>query len=135
MKTKTELEYTMCESHEIGAPTCESTSVYELCIVFTLVRYVINTHFIFQIVVPVYELLGSGPDEGIHWYTLCINLKAQRFEALDSIRQKSNPVYVANATTLMNRIKEAWKLYYYKSRVQIEDYKLEIIGVQNIGAQ
>ena len=103
-------------------------------LVFTLVCYAKNTHF-FQIVVPVYELLGSGPDEGIHWYTLCINLKAQRFEALDSIRQKSNPVYVANATTLMNRIKEAWKLYYYKSRVQIEDYKLEIIGVQNIGAQ
>lgn len=34
-----------------------------------------------------------------------------------------------HATVVMKRIKEAWKLYYYKSRVQIKNYELEIIDV------
>lgn len=69
------------------------------------------------IMFPVIEEIGVGEVSGHHWYLLCINNVAQRFEALDSLRGKTNIGLIAHATALMKRIKEAWKLYYEKSRV------------------
>lgn len=88
-----------------------------------------------QIMFPVIEEIGVGEVSGHHWYLLCINNVAQRFEALDSLRGKTNMGLIFHATALMKRIKEAWKLYYHKSRVQIEDYKLEIIDCPKQGAK
>ncbi|KAE8777216.1 hypothetical protein D1007_49981 [Hordeum vulgare] len=79
------------------------------------------------IMFPVIEEMGGKEVSGHHWYVLCINNTAQRFEALDSLRSKGNIGLIYHANAVMRRIKEAWKLYYHKSRVQIENYELEII--------
>ncbi|KAE8811722.1 hypothetical protein D1007_11522 [Hordeum vulgare] len=81
------------------------------------------------IMFPVIEEIGANIVSANHWYVLCINNTAQRFETLDSLRGKTNMGLICHATAVMKRIKEAWKLYYYKSRVQIENYELEIIDV------
>lgn len=84
-------------------------------------------HVLPQIMFPVIEEMGGKEVSGHHWYVLCINNTAQRFEALDSLRSKGNIGLIYHANAVMRRIKEAWKLYYNKSRVQIENYELEII--------
>lgn len=45
----------------------------------------------------------------------------------DSLRSKGNIGLIYHTNAVMRRIKEAWKLYYDKSRVQVENYELEII--------
>uniref|UniRef100_A0A8I6XMZ4 Ubiquitin-like protease family profile domain-containing protein n=1 Tax=Hordeum vulgare subsp. vulgare TaxID=112509 RepID=A0A8I6XMZ4_HORVV len=76
---------------------------------------------------PLIEEMGGKEVSGHHWYVLSINNTAQRFEALDSLRTKGNIGLIYHTNVVMRIIKEAWKLYYHKSRVQIENYELEII--------
>jgi hypothetical protein len=39
-----------------------------------------------QITFPVLDEAEKGSKVGNHWYTLCLNIQAKRFEALDSMR-------------------------------------------------
>ncbi|KAI4997492.1 hypothetical protein ZWY2020_052834 [Hordeum vulgare] len=76
--------------------------------------------------VPLIEEMG-GKKCQTSPYVLSINNTAQRFEALDSLRTKGNIGLIYHTNVVMRIIKEAQKLYYHKSRVQIENYELEII--------
>ena len=72
--------------------------------------------------------MGRGPDDG-HWYVLSLNLKAKRFEVLDSLREEDSPPLIKHATRYMNAIKKAWLISYKDSRKQIQDYELVYIDV------
>ncbi|XP_014753317.1 uncharacterized protein LOC100830705 isoform X1 [Brachypodium distachyon] len=85
-----------------------------------------------RIYFPVLEIVDKDVAGG-HWYALCLNLVAQRFEAPDSIRDAGNICLEHHATRLIGKIKEAWSMYYHKSSVQIRDYKLVIIDVPKQG--
>ena len=63
-----------------------------------------------------------------HWYCLSLNLDAERFEALDSLRGEGNVGLVGHANGLIQRIKTLWSTYYQDSKVQIENYELKIIA-------
>ena len=64
-----------------------------------------------------------------HWYVLCLNLKAKRFEVLYSLRPQDSPSLITHATKLMNGIKKAWLIAYKDSSKQIQDYDLVYIDV------
>ena len=74
------------------------------------------------------QKLGRGPDDG-HWYVLSLNLRAKRFEVLDSLRDQYSPSLLEHATRYMNAIKKAWLINYKDSHKQIEDYELVYIDV------
>ncbi|KAE8799390.1 hypothetical protein D1007_25156 [Hordeum vulgare] len=81
-----------------------------------------------QLLFPVLQKLGPGPDDG-HWYVLSLNLKAKRFEVLDSLREEDSPSLLEHATRYMNAIKKAWLISYKDSHKQIQDYELVYIDV------
>ena len=72
--------------------------------------------------------MGPGLDDG-HWYVLSLNLKAKRFEVLDSLREEDSPSLLEHATRYMNAIKKAWLISYKDSHKQIQDYELVYIDV------
>ena len=74
------------------------------------------------------QKLGPGPDDG-HWYVLSLNLKAKRFEVLDSLREEDSPSLIEHTTRYMNAIKKAWLISYKDSHKQIQDYELVYIDV------
>ncbi|XBI10907.1 hypothetical protein VPH35_138068 [Triticum aestivum] len=77
---------------------------------------------------PALQKLGPGPDDG-HWYVLSLNLKAKRFEVLDSLREEDSPSLIEHATRYMNAIKKAWLISYKDLHKQIQDYELVYIDV------
>ena len=72
--------------------------------------------------------MEPGPDDG-HWYVLSLNLKAKKFEVLDSLREEDSPSLLEHATRYMNAIKMAWLISYKDSHKQIQDYELVYIDV------
>ena len=81
-----------------------------------------------QLLFPALQKLGRGPDDG-HWYVLSLNLRAKRFEVLDSLREQDSPSLLEHATRYMNAIKKAWLINYKDSHKQIQDYELVYIDV------
>jgi len=84
--------------------------------------------FFKQLLFPTLQKLGPLPKDG-HWYVLCLNLKAKRFEVLDSLRPQDSPSLITHATKLMNEIIKAWLIAYKDSSKQIQDYDLVYIDV------
>ncbi|CAM0907603.1 unnamed protein product [Alopecurus aequalis] len=78
---------------------------------------------------PVLHRIAKNQKFGNHWYALCLNLEAERFEALDSLRGEGNLGLVSHATALMNKIKQLWGTYYQDSKIRIQNYELKIIDV------
>ena len=81
-----------------------------------------------QLLFPLLQRYGRGKDDG-HWFTLCLNLKAKRFEVLDSMRCEGDSSMIDFATRIMEAIKAVWLISYSSSRKQIEDYELVYIDV------
>lgn len=82
-----------------------------------------------QISFTVFDEALKGCKAGNHWYVLSLNFEAGRFEALDSMRGEGSQSLRDHATALMDNIKAVWDIYYSDSKVQIRDYKLQIINV------
>ena len=78
---------------------------------------------------PVMQKLGNGKDDPCHWYAMCLNLKAQRFEVLDSMRGEESKDLMEHAGVLMNNIKASWLVNYGGSKHHIEHFKLKCINV------
>ena len=78
---------------------------------------------------PVLQKLGTRKNDPSHWYVLTLNLVAQRFEILDSMRDEANEQLMVHATELMEKIKAAWLMYYGQSKVQISASKLVCIDM------
>ena len=72
--------------------------------------------------------IARGEPFGNHWYCLCLNMEAERFEALDSLRGEGNVGLLGHVNGLIKRIKTLWSTYYRDSKVQIENYELKIIA-------
>uniref|UniRef100_A0A453FZV7 Ubiquitin-like protease family profile domain-containing protein n=1 Tax=Aegilops tauschii subsp. strangulata TaxID=200361 RepID=A0A453FZV7_AEGTS len=77
---------------------------------------------------PALQKLGAAPHDS-HWYVLSLNLKAKRFEVLDSLHEEDSPSLIEHATRYMNAIKKAWLIAYKDSHKQIQDYELVYIDV------
>jgi hypothetical protein len=81
-----------------------------------------------QITFPVFDETEMGNKVGNHWYTLSLNIQAERFEALDSMREDSVSLVVP-ANAIIRKIKDIWQVHYNTSKVQIESRELKIINV------
>jgi hypothetical protein len=84
---------------------------------------------VMQITFPVLQEAEIGSKASNHWYTLCLNIEAERFEALDSMRGEGSESLVEHANALISKIKDIWRLHYSTSKVQIETWELKIINV------
>uniref|UniRef100_N1R4Y5 Ubiquitin-like protease family profile domain-containing protein n=1 Tax=Aegilops tauschii TaxID=37682 RepID=N1R4Y5_AEGTA len=83
---------------------------------------------LYWLLFPTLQKLGPLPKDR-HWYVLCLNLKAKRFEVIDSLWPQDSPSLITHATKLMNVIKKAWLIAYKDSSKQIQDYDLVYIDV------
>ncbi|KAM0895947.1 hypothetical protein ACQ4PT_023505 [Festuca glaucescens] len=77
----------------------------------------------------VFEEVTRRNKEGNHWYCLSLNIQAERFEVLDSMRGESNEALFNHASNLVSRIKAIWQVHYKTSKVQIENWELKVINV------
>ncbi|KAF0903645.1 hypothetical protein E2562_028348 [Oryza meyeriana var. granulata] len=55
------------------------------------------------------ELMGELVDNVGHWFTVCLNLKAERFEVLDSLRDEGDESLVSACNFVVASIKIMWE--------------------------
>ena len=58
-----------------------------------------------------------------HYYLINLNLKAERFELMDSSRKESNKMFKADSSRIIASIKSHWASHYKNSSINIQDYK------------
>jgi hypothetical protein len=63
-----------------------------------------------------------------HYYLIVLNLKAERFEVMDSLRSKGNKGLVANYRAIIRSIKYMWAQNYVDSKINIKKWKTEHIS-------
>jgi hypothetical protein len=63
-----------------------------------------------------------------HYYLIVLNLKAERFEVMDSLRSKGNKGLVADCRAIIGSIKYMWAQNYVDSKINIEKWKTEHIS-------
>ncbi|CAN6373226.1 unnamed protein product, partial [Urochloa humidicola] len=71
---------------------------------------------------PVLQIKES--DQLRHWFLITINLKAGRFEVMDSIRGEDDEDLLEVSNKIIFSIKKLWKQHNYKSKVDLTDYEL-----------
>ncbi|XP_047088481.1 uncharacterized protein LOC124700392 [Lolium rigidum] len=62
-----------------------------------------------------------------HYYLIVLNLKAERFEVMDSLRAKGNRVLVKDYRLIIGSIKYLWAKNYSESTINIENWVTEHI--------
>ncbi|XBH75724.1 hypothetical protein VPH35_102459 [Triticum aestivum] len=60
-----------------------------------------------------------------HHYAICLDLKNQRFEVLDSIRSEADADLTTHAEFFIKNLKESWNRHYEHSKVQIRHFPTE----------
>jgi Ulp1 family protease len=80
--------------------------------------------FIFfqQVFFPVLQAYES--EYNSHWFLLVLNLRAQRFEVMDSIRDATNQDLLTISKNIMHNIKALWKEHHGNSKLDISPYEL-----------
>lgn len=63
-----------------------------------------------------------------HYYLIVLNLKAERFEVMDSLGSKGNKGLVADYRAIIGSIKYMWAQNYADSKINIEKWKTEHIS-------
>ncbi|CAM0944316.1 unnamed protein product [Alopecurus aequalis] len=58
-----------------------------------------------------------------HYYLIVLNLKAERFEVMDSMRSEGNQSLMTDSAAIIGSIKYMWALKYHESRVDISKYR------------
>ncbi|KAK3154118.1 hypothetical protein QOZ80_2BG0186340 [Eleusine coracana subsp. coracana] len=84
-----------------------------------------------QVVFPVlqtWKVRGTNTQTG-HYFLLCLNLRENRFEVLDSMRSLSDEGLINCCNIIILAIKELWYKYCPNSRKKIENYNLVDIQV------
>ncbi|CAL5095005.1 unnamed protein product [Urochloa decumbens] len=71
-----------------------------------------------------FPVLEAIPNKPSHWFLIVLNLKASRFEVMDSIRGENDKVLLQNSEKIITTIKSLWKKYHAKSSIDISDFKL-----------
>ena len=84
---------------------------------------------LYTAVFPVLQRLGTKKTDPSHWYVLSVNMRAKRFEVLDSLRGENDEEMIEQATSLMDAIKSAFLISYSSSKKDIQDYELVYIDV------
>ncbi|KAE8819188.1 hypothetical protein D1007_02942 [Hordeum vulgare] len=62
-----------------------------------------------------------------HHYTICLDLKHQRFEVLDSLRLGDNTIHTSHAEFFESNLKETWNRHYRSSKVQISHFPIKYV--------
>ncbi|XBI34604.1 hypothetical protein VPH35_120393 [Triticum aestivum] len=80
------------------------------------------------------ELAPHDPhDKCGHHYAICLDLKNQRFEVLDSIRSEADTDLTTHAEFFINNLKETWNRHYEYSKVQIRHFPIEYVATAKQG--
>ena len=91
--------------------------------------------FYLQVLFPMFqELAPHDPhDKCGHHYVICLDLKNQRFEVLDSIRSGADSDLTTHAEFFINNLKETWNRHYEHSKVQIRHFPTEYVATAKQG--
>ena len=92
-------------------------------------------HFYMLVMFPMFqELAPHDPhDKCGHHYAICLDLKNQRFEVLDSIRSEADADLTTHAEYFINNLKETWNRHYEHSKVQIRHFPTEYVATVKQG--
>ena len=63
-----------------------------------------------------------------HYYLIVLNLKAERFEVMDSLRSVGTPGLPADCTTIIDNMKQMWALNYKQSKIDISTFTTQYIA-------
>ena len=63
-----------------------------------------------------------------HYYLIVLNLKAERFEVMDSLRPEGTPSLMSDAASIIGSIKHLWAENYSESKINISRYKTQYIA-------
>lgn len=87
------------------------------------------------IMFPMFQLLApNNPvDKCGHHYAVCLDLKHQCFEVLDSIRSGDDDSLTTHAEFFINNLKETWNRQYGNSKVQISHFPIEYVTTAKQG--
>ena len=88
-----------------------------------------------QVMFPMFqELSPHDPhDKCGHHYVICLDLKNQRFEVLDSMRSEADADLTTHAEFFINNLKETWNRHYENSKVQIRHFPIEYVATTKQG--
>ena len=75
------------------------------------------------------ELAPHDPHDkcGYH-YVICLDLKNQRSEVIDSMRSEADADLTTHAKFFIDNLKETWTRHYENSRVQINHFPIEYVA-------
>ncbi|KAF7083585.1 hypothetical protein CFC21_087361 [Triticum aestivum] len=80
------------------------------------------------------ELAPHDPNDKCgHHYAICLDLKNQRFEVLDSMCSTPDADLTSHAEFFINNVKETWNRHYENSKVQIRHFPVEYVATTNQG--
>ncbi|XBH62628.1 hypothetical protein VPH35_116808 [Triticum aestivum] len=80
------------------------------------------------------ELAPHDPhDKCGHHYAICLDLKNQRFEVLDSMRSEADADLTTHGEYFINNLKETWNRHYENSKVQIRHFPIEYVATMKQG--
>ncbi|KAF2944101.1 hypothetical protein DAI22_02g115500 [Oryza sativa Japonica Group] len=61
---------------------------------------------------PILQELGNGNDKASHYFVVCLNLKAERFEVYDSLRGEDDEALISASHLVVASIKTMWDRFY-----------------------
>uniref|UniRef100_A0A0E0KNE3 Ubiquitin-like protease family profile domain-containing protein n=1 Tax=Oryza punctata TaxID=4537 RepID=A0A0E0KNE3_ORYPU len=77
---------------------------------------------------PILQELGNGNDKAGHYFVVCLNLKAERFEVYDSLRGEDDKELISATNLVVASIKTIWdRVYMRSSKKTIQNYPLIFI--------
>ncbi|XBI78407.1 hypothetical protein VPH35_088106 [Triticum aestivum] len=84
---------------------------------------------------PMFQELAphDHQDKCGHHYAICLDLKNQRFEVLDSIRSEADSDLTTHVEFFINNLKETWNRHYEHSKVQIRHFPIEYVATVKQG--
>uniref|UniRef100_A0A0E0LYE8 Ubiquitin-like protease family profile domain-containing protein n=1 Tax=Oryza punctata TaxID=4537 RepID=A0A0E0LYE8_ORYPU len=72
--------------------------------------------------------LGNGNDKAGHYFVVCLNMKAERFEVYDSLRGEDDEELILASNLVVASIKTMWdRVYMRSSKKTIQNYPLIFI--------
>uniref|UniRef100_A0A0E0LY82 Ubiquitin-like protease family profile domain-containing protein n=1 Tax=Oryza punctata TaxID=4537 RepID=A0A0E0LY82_ORYPU len=77
---------------------------------------------------PILQELCNGNDKAGHYFVVCLNLKAERFEVYDSLRGEDDEELISATSLVVASIKTMWdRVYMRSSKKTIQNYPLIFI--------
>ncbi|KAM0863531.1 hypothetical protein ACQ4PT_044520 [Festuca glaucescens] len=84
----------------------------------------IGMQLVISIMFPVLQNLSTVKDLFIgHYYLINLNLKAERFEIMDSLRKASDKALKSDSSKIIKSIEEIWSSNYKMSNIKIENFE------------